>query len=68
MNREYFNQKADGWDETTAEKDISKLERMAERLNIEPGSMVLDVGTGTGVFIPFIVDIPQKNSRHDLIG
>jgi len=28
---------------------------MAKRLNIEPGSTLLDVGTGTGVFLPFLL-------------
>ncbi len=56
MIRAYFNQKAAIWDEIIAEKDIAKLERMAEYLNLEHGSTVLDVGTGTGVFLPFILE------------
>jgi ubiquinone/menaquinone biosynthesis C-methylase UbiE len=55
MIRAYFNNKAAVWDETIAEKDTAKLDRMAERLNIRPGSTLLDVGTGTGVFIPYIL-------------
>lgn len=56
MTREYFNQMAVKWDELVAEKDRSKLERLADGLDIRPGSTVLDVGTGTGVFIPFLLE------------
>jgi ubiquinone/menaquinone biosynthesis C-methylase UbiE len=55
MNRTYFNKKAAIWDENVAEKDREKLEDMAGRLAIEVGSTVLDVGSGTGVFVPFIL-------------
>lgn len=61
--RAYFNQRAAVWDETIAEKDTTKLERMAERLNIRPGSTILDVGTGTGVFIPFLLSEIGKSGR-----
>jgi ubiquinone/menaquinone biosynthesis C-methylase UbiE len=53
--RSYFNEKAPVWDELIAEKDTAKLERMAEWLRLKPGSAVLDVGTGTGVFVPFMM-------------
>ena len=55
MIRTYFNRCAAIWDETSAERDKTKLRQMAERLNIAPGATVLDVGTGTGVFIPFLL-------------
>lgn len=63
MIRTFFNDKAANWDETVAEKDITKLEDMARRLTIEPGSTVLDVGTGTGVFVPFILSCIGGNGR-----
>lgn len=54
MTRAYFNQYSARWDEMNLERDVAKLEHMAEQLNIEPGAMVLDVGTGTGVLIPML--------------
>lgn len=54
MTKTFFNERAAAWDETVSEKDTAKLEAMAERLDIAPLSTVLDVGTGTGVFIPFL--------------
>lgn len=55
MTSSYFNGKADIWDEQIAEKDSSKLQRMADNLDIQPGATVLDVGTGTGVFVPYLL-------------
>jgi ubiquinone/menaquinone biosynthesis C-methylase UbiE len=52
---EYFNQRAGIWDETSSETDTTRLELMSKRLKIKPGSTVLDVGCGTGVFIPFLL-------------
>ena len=56
MIRAYFNQRASIWDDTVAEKNTAKLEWMAESLNIKSGSTILDVGTGTGVFLPFLLN------------
>ena len=61
--RAHFNQRAAIWDETASEQDTTKLKRMARRLNIKPGSTVLDVGTGTGVFIPFLLSKIGRNGQ-----
>ncbi len=55
MSKEFFNSRAPVWDEKIAEKNTHKLQAMADRLKITPGSTVLDVGTGTGVFVPFLL-------------
>jgi len=61
--RTYFNQRAAVWDETSSERDKTKLRRMVQRLSIEPGSTVLDVGSGTGVFLPFLLSRAGKSGR-----
>jgi cyclopropane fatty-acyl-phospholipid synthase-like methyltransferase len=52
VSREFFNRRAATWDEKVAEKDSTRLEKLLARLDIAPGIKVLDVGTGTGVFLP----------------
>ncbi len=63
MIKEYFNEKAAIWDEQVSERDATKLERMVRRLDIQPGSTVLDVGTGTGVFLPFLLSRVGDSGR-----
>lgn len=60
-SRKFFNDRAEHWDNTVRNNDPLKLREMASRLKIEMDNRVLDVGTGTGVFIPYIA---QKLNGH----
>lgn len=53
---DFFDSVASKWDEIT-HHDISKIERILSKTKLKKGDLVLDVGTGTGVLIPFIASI-----------
>ena len=59
ISRKFFNDKASTWDQSIRNNDPLQLTALAKRLQIKPNSWILDVGTGTGVFIPYI-----KNSMN----
>ncbi|HEY56492.1 MAG TPA: methyltransferase domain-containing protein [Dehalococcoidia bacterium] len=63
MTRTFFNRKAHIWDEDHSERDAAKLREMTERLGIEPGATLLDVGSGTGVFLPMLLSKVGKGGR-----
>ena len=50
---EYFNERANNWDEHIIH-DPEKLEQISAELEIKTGYEILDVGTGTGVMIPYL--------------
>jgi demethylmenaquinone methyltransferase/2-methoxy-6-polyprenyl-1,4-benzoquinol methylase len=57
MNRKvYFNEAAETWDQRFCTPELAAfLERLVSRFGLKPGYKVLDVGTGTGVLIPFLL-------------
>ncbi|HHX73535.1 MAG TPA: class I SAM-dependent methyltransferase [Firmicutes bacterium] len=52
-NRDYFNAMAEQWDSMVAH-DAEKITAILALVKIPAGSRILDVGTGTGVMIPYL--------------
>jgi ubiquinone/menaquinone biosynthesis C-methylase UbiE len=50
--KDFFNKKAGVWDEITVH-NLEKVQYIAELLEIHGDDKILDVGTGTGIMIPF---------------
>jgi len=53
-NREYFNNLADKWDQI-CHHDEKKLNRIIELTGVKTNAKILDVGTGTGVLVKFLL-------------
>lgn len=51
--REFFNSMAEKWD-TICHHDKDKIQYILNLLNIQNGAKILDVGTGTGILVPFL--------------
>ena len=53
--QEYFDQLAPTWDEELTRERLKCLGNIVKELDIEPGYYVLDIGSGTGVLLPFLI-------------
>ena len=53
--QEYFDQLAPTWDKELTPERLKCLGNIVKELGIKPGYHVLDIGSGTGVLLPFLI-------------
>lgn len=69
LQQRAFDEIAEGFGQPIPEDVLQRLERAVEMAQIAPGEAALDVGTGAGVLIPFILERrPSRVVGCDLSG
>jgi len=64
--KEFFNNMADKWD-TFCQHDKEKIEKIIALSDVQKNSRILDVGTGTGVLISYLLETaPSKITAIDI--
>ena len=54
--KSYFNKTAGTWDERYSTPALTTfLENLVPQFGLKPGQNILDIGTGTGILIPFLL-------------
>ncbi|HUS04351.1 MAG TPA: methyltransferase domain-containing protein [Dehalococcoidia bacterium] len=56
QRQKYFDRLASSWDKEVTQETLECLGNIIKELNISPGSRVLDIGSGTGIFLPFLIE------------
>jgi len=51
----FFDERAERWDDIVTHKE-EKIKHILQFLNVKGGDRILDVGTGTGILVPYLAE------------
>jgi len=59
----FFDQLAPNWDREVTEERLECLSNIVKELDIKPGSHLLDIGSGTGILLPFLIQATDHTGK-----
>ncbi len=61
--RKFFDKKAEGWDHRNHPDDKFRIKKLIDRFSLKPGDLVLDVGTGNGILLPYLGSQVKRDGK-----
>jgi len=61
--QDYFDQLVPNWDREVTPERLECLSNIIQELDIKLGSHVLDIGSGTGILLPFLIEAVGGEGR-----
>jgi ubiquinone/menaquinone biosynthesis C-methylase UbiE len=61
--RDFFDKEALGWNKRYHQKGLEEIRNLINRFDIRSDDFILDVGTGNGILLPFLLEKVEYKSR-----
>ena len=61
--QEFFDRLAPNWDREVTEERLECLSNIVRELDIKPGGHLLDIGSGTGTLLPFLIQAMDHTGK-----